>query len=133
MWKEQALEVFVGNAAGLQEAVHAFLDFHIDVSIVDKVVELVVFHDRVGNGRDGDAHVGVIGWWHGCAKVKVFEVANHASHARCGDDTIEKEFCGDYVGGFGADIPEVFNLVAAHGPVYAVWGGFFRPVSADYA
>ena len=50
MRKEQALEVFVGNTAGLREAVHAFLHFHIDVSVVDKVVELVVFHDRVGNG-----------------------------------------------------------------------------------
>ncbi len=45
MGKEQALEVFVGNAASLWEAVHAFLDFDIDVAIVDKVMELVVVHD----------------------------------------------------------------------------------------
>ena len=50
MGKEQALEVFIGNAASLWEAIRAFPDFHIDMSIVDKVMELVVFHDRVGNG-----------------------------------------------------------------------------------
>ncbi len=106
MGKEQVLEVFIGNAAGLRETVHAFADFHIDVVIVDKVVELVVFHDLVGNGQDGDAHVGVIGRWHGCAKVKVFEVTHHALRAWCGDDAIEKEFRSDYVGSLGADIPK---------------------------
>jgi len=48
--KEQALEVFVGNASGLREAIHAFPDFHIDVAIVDKVMEFIVFHDQVRNG-----------------------------------------------------------------------------------
>jgi len=48
--KEQVLEVFVGDASSLREDIHAFPDFHIDVAIVDKVVEFVVFHDRVGNG-----------------------------------------------------------------------------------
>lgn len=133
MGKEQALEVFIGNAAGLWEAVHAFPDFHIYVSVADKVVEIVVVHDCVGNGRDRDAHVGVISWWHGCAKVKIFEVAYQALRTRCGDDAVEKQFCSDYVSCFGADIPEVFNLVAAHSPADAVWVGFFRPVSADYA
>ncbi len=133
MGKEQALEVFVGSAAGLWEAIHAFPDYHIDVSIVDKVMELVVVHDQVGNGQDGDAHVGVIGQWHGCAKVKVFEVAHHALHAQCGNDAIEKEFCGNYVSGFGADIPKVFNPVATHGPAYIVWVGFFRSVGTDNA
>ncbi len=50
MGKEQALEVFIGEASNLWEAVHAFPDFHIDVAIVDKVVEFVMIHDRVGNG-----------------------------------------------------------------------------------
>jgi len=45
MGKEEALEVFVGDAAGLWEAIHAFSDFHIDMAIVDKVMELVVVHD----------------------------------------------------------------------------------------
>jgi len=53
--------------------------------------------------------------------------------AQCGDDAIEKEFHGDYVSCFGADIPKVFDLVATHSPADAVWVGFFRPVSADYA
>ncbi len=133
MGKEQALEVFVGDVAGLREAIHVLSDFHIDVSIVDKVVELVVFHDRVGNGQDGDVHVGIIGQWHGCAEVKVFEVTHHASCTWCGDDAIEKEFCGDDVSSFGADIPKIFDLVATHGPAYVVGVGFFRPVSAYYA
>ncbi len=114
MGKEQALEVFIGNAAGLWEAIHAFPDFHIYVSVADKVVEIVVVHDCVGNGRDRDAHVGVISWWHGCAKVKIFEVAYQALRTRCGDDAVEKQFCSDYVSCFGADIPEVFNLVGRY-------------------
>jgi len=48
--KEQVLEVFVGDASSLREDIHAFPDFHIDVAIVDKVVEFVVFHDGIGNG-----------------------------------------------------------------------------------
>jgi len=66
------------------------------------------------------------------SKVKVFEVAHHASRARCGDDAVEKEFCCDYVSCFGADVPEVFDPVTTHSPADAVGVGFFRPVSADY-
>ena len=63
---------------------------------------------------------------------KIFEVAYQALRTRCGDDAVEKQFCSDYVSCFGADIPKVFNLVAAHSPADAVWVGFFRPVSTDY-
>ncbi len=76
-------------------------------------------------------HVGIIGQWHGCAEVKIFEVAHHAARTRCGDDAIEKELCCDYVSGLGADIPEIFNPVTAHSPADAVGVGFFRPMSAD--
>ncbi len=42
--------MFVSKASSLREAIHAFPDFHIDMAIVDKVVELVMVHDHVGNG-----------------------------------------------------------------------------------
>jgi len=69
-------------------------------------------------------HVSVIGWWRGCAKVKIFKVTNHALCARCGDDAIEEEFCSDDISSFGADVSKVFDPIAAHSPLDMVWVGF---------
>jgi len=50
MWQKEFLEVVIGNATGLREAVHAFANFHIDVPIVDEVMKVVVLHDCLGDG-----------------------------------------------------------------------------------
>ena len=50
-------EAFMGDDAGLGEAVHAFADFDHDGAVVDEVVEFILFHDDVGNGAGWDAHV----------------------------------------------------------------------------
>ncbi len=130
---EQALEVVISEASGLWEAIHAFPDFHIDMAIVDKVMEIVMVHDCVGNGGDVDVHVSIISGWHGCAEVKIFKITDQASRAWCGDDAIEKEFCSDDIGSFGADVTTVFDPIAAHSPLDAVWVGFFRPVCTNNA
>ncbi len=42
--QKEFLKVVIGDAAGLREAVHAFANFHIDVTIVDEVMKVVVLH-----------------------------------------------------------------------------------------
>ena len=89
MWEEQLLEVIIGNAASLGKAVHTLADFHIDMAFVDETVELVMVHDLCGDGRHGDAHIGIVMRLHGCAEVEIFEVAHHALPIWDGEDTVE--------------------------------------------
>ena len=60
MWQKEFLEVVIGDATSLREAVHAFANFHIYVTIVDEVMEVVVLHDCFGDGRHRDAHVCIV-------------------------------------------------------------------------
>jgi len=89
MGEEQLLKMIVGNAASLGKAIHTLADLHINVAFVDEIVELVMVHDLRGDGGHGDAHVGIVSWLHGGAKIEVFEVAHHASAVRDGEDTVE--------------------------------------------
>jgi len=61
------LELIVGKLACLWEAVHAALDFHVDMAIVDKCMQLVVVHDVRREDSNRDEHVSVISGWHGSA------------------------------------------------------------------
>jgi len=105
-------------------------DFHVDVTVVDKVMQFVVIHDCWGNNSDWDAHVGIVSGLHGCAKVEILEVAHHAPRAGGGDNAVEEEFGGDDVGSLGADIAQVFNAVTTNGPPDAMRHGFFRSMGA---
>ena len=53
MWQKEFLEVVIGNVTGLREAVHAFANFHIDVTIVDEVMEVVVLMMASGMADTG--------------------------------------------------------------------------------
>jgi len=58
----------IGKFAGLRQAIHALVDFDIDMTLVDERMELVVFNDLVRQDSHGDAHVGIICGQHGVPK-----------------------------------------------------------------
>ena len=49
-------ETVGGNLSGVWGSVHALANFHIDVVLVDFVLELILLHDGCWNILDGDAH-----------------------------------------------------------------------------
>jgi len=109
------------------------VDFHIDVAIVDEGMEIVVGHDIWGYGTNGDAHVSIVAWLHGCAKVEILDVAHHAARASGGHNTVKEELSSDEVSGFGADIASIFHMVTTDSPADMMGQGFFGPMCADNA
>ncbi len=103
------------------------------MTIVNEVMKVVVLHDCLRDGRHRDAHVCVVFGLHWCAQIKVLEVTHHAACTCCGEDTVEEELGGHDISCFGADVPEVLNAVATHGPSHAVRVGFFGLVGTDDA
>jgi len=73
----------IGKFASLGQAIHAPSDFHTYMAFVDDGVQIVVVHDFGWQDSDGDAHVGIILRWHGCAQVEVLEVTHHAMCPQC--------------------------------------------------
>jgi len=59
------LELVIGDFAGLWQAIHASANFNVNMAMVDKGMEGIVGHDIQWNYGDRDAHVCIIGWWHG--------------------------------------------------------------------
>jgi hypothetical protein len=65
MWFEELGEAVVCEATSLWEAIHAFLNLHVDKAVVDELGELLFVHDGVGDDGDGNAHVGIVLRFHG--------------------------------------------------------------------
>ena len=124
-------EAVVGDAAGLGKAVHAFPNFDVDVSIVDKGGEVVLGHDGVGDDGDWDAHVGVVLGLHRRVQVEILEVAGHEAGVLCGDDAVQDGLDGGEIGRFGADVAVVVDAVAADGEADAVGVAFFGAVGGN--
>jgi len=80
-----------------------------------------------------DAHVHIIGWWHGGTQVKIFEVTHHALGARGGDDAVEEEFGSDDIGCFGANITSIFDTITTNSPMDAIWDQFFGAMCTNNA
>jgi hypothetical protein len=70
-----SFELIIGENAGLFEAVHAFADFKIDISLGIEEVrgESIFFKDFVGNIPAMDSHV--LKKFHVRAEEEIFEVA----------------------------------------------------------
>jgi len=122
---QELLELSIGQQTNLGGAIHAALDFDVNMAVVDQGMEVVVVHDIIGEHGNRDVHVGVVLGLHGGAQIKVFEVTHHASCIGHGDDTVEKDLDSGEVCCFGADIASVINAVATHGPPDAMWDVLF--------
>jgi len=55
--------------------IHATLDFHIDMAIVDEPMQVAMVHDVRGENCHRDVHVGIVQGQNWGAQIKVFEVA----------------------------------------------------------
>ena len=108
---ETFAEGIVGNASSLFETVHATADSDIHVTIVDFVVEVVVFHDAFRNDVGGNAHVLLAG--ETSAEEEIFEVDAHGTTTIGGDDVVRHDLGGDEIGRFGGSGTIVGKTIAA--------------------
>ncbi len=81
------LEFVVGNAASLLEAWHAFSDFNVNVAVGDKVKQVVLVDDFLGNELQRELHVFVA--LHRCAIVEIFYIQYHVFGVRSRDGAVE--------------------------------------------
>jgi len=105
------------------------VDFH--VAIIKEGMEIVVGHDIWGYVTNGDAHVRIVAWLHGCAKVEILDVTHHAAPASGGNNTVEEELSSDEVSSFGADIAGIFHMVTTNSPLDMMGHGLFGPMCTD--
>ncbi len=71
MGLEEFSELFIGQTAGLGEAIHPFADLGVDVAVDDFSLKLVEIDDFLGEERERDANVG--GYIQFAAEVKSFK------------------------------------------------------------
>jgi len=76
----------IGNLAGLWEAIHPTANFDVDMTIVDKWVEIVVLHDVRRKDCNWDVHVGIVGGCMGVPKYK--SLRSPIMHLALGVDTM---------------------------------------------
>ncbi len=65
-------------------------DLHVNMTIVDEGMEVVMVHDIGRNNGDQNVHVSVIGGLHGGAQIEVFDVTHHAAATRHGYNTVKE-------------------------------------------
>ena len=105
-------KAFVCKLSGLQETVHAFADLNEDMFIVDEAGQLVLFHDAIGNGPDGDAHVFVM--VHGSVEIEVEDVNAAVGGIISGEGAVDDELGSGHVSCGCTDISRVVNEIATN-------------------
>ena len=104
-------EVVICEFAGLWEAVHALLDFAVDVAVVDFVVQFVEVEDPFG--EDAYGYADIFGLWEDGFKVEVFEVNGGKAGSRRADGAVEEDLDGANISGFGSFVAKVDDSVSA--------------------
>ena len=75
---EELDETIIGEAPGLGQAVYALSNLDVDMTVVNKLGEVILEHDGIGNNTDWDSHVGVVVLLvHRCFQVEVLQVGGH--------------------------------------------------------
>ncbi len=69
------------------QSIHSFVDFDVDVVLVNKRYEVVIVDDFLGNKFDGDAHVFRV--FERRVEVEFFYADGHKVCSRFGDDAIK--------------------------------------------
>ena len=93
--------------------------------------EIILTHNGFRDDGDGDTHILI--FVHGRFKVKIFQIGGHELGVGRGNDAVEKDFDGGEIGGSGADISVVDDLVSADGETDAAGIGFFGTKGSDDA
>ena len=125
------LEAFVGDDAGLGEAVHPFPNLDEYTIVGDQVGELVLYHNIRWNVSSGDPHV--LETFHRIIKVKIFNIEGCKLGVGRGQDAIKEEFGGGQVGGFCGDRTRKHDTVAAAGEPDPFLFRFVRFQFGDHA
>jgi hypothetical protein len=133
MWGKERNKLVIGKAASLRKTIHAFLDLHIEETIVDEGCQVVFDHDFGGDVLDSNAHVGILVGGHWGVEVEIGDVPIHVACSGGGDDTVEVAFDGGEVGSLGADFTGVDDVVATNGDTDSAWVGFFGAPGTDNA
>ena len=112
----------IGDAAGLGKAVHAFVDFNIDIAFVDKGGKVVLLKDGLWDQGDREHHV--FGTIEVGVQVEILNVHGHKQGVGSGNDAVKDEFGGGKASGFGAGIARVVDEIATDGPSDTLGLGF---------
>jgi hypothetical protein len=114
LFEQSLFEEWIGNDAGLGEAVHAFSTFDIETSVVvDQVPEVAFDDDLVRDDLESEAHVFRIS--HRSVEVVVGQVNAEEHGAWCADGGVDEEFGGEKVCSGGALVAgRVDEITADH-------------------
>ena len=97
------------------------------MSLVNKRVGILFFHDGVGDLIDRGAHVFIV--VKGFAKIEFFYIVSHKSGTRCWDCVVEEAFYWDKIHIFSAELDGVVDEGAANSPLdelFIILGGFLQ-------
>lgn len=92
------------------------------MAVVDKRLELVMFHDGGRNVLDGDAHVFVTR--HRSVEVEVLDVDRHELGVLGGENAVGMHFDGGKISGGCVGFAVIFNAVAADSEADSTLFGF---------
>ena len=87
---EERNELIVGKATGLWEAVHTAADLHVDITVVEQGIEVVLFDDGSGKHPDWGSHILIA--IHGCAEIEVLEIDAEKASFRSRQNAVEEQF-----------------------------------------
>ena len=82
-----SFEPVIGDAAGLFEAGHDFLDLEVNPAVRTECAEVVLFENFVRDTGQHKFHVLVAG--HGGAIVKILDIQGHEAVTRSGDGAVK--------------------------------------------
>ena len=109
-------ELIVSNDARLREAVHASTDFDVCVAVSYEVEDIVLVDYFLWDLVDGNAHVFIFGEiFHWCTKVEVFNAHASGFGIVGGDEGVEDELGGGYIGGACAFVAVKVDEIASDG------------------
>ncbi len=100
-------EQLICNDAGLWEAIHASLNFDINVTVVDESGEVVFIDHFLRDDGSWESHVLVSSHWR--AEIEFLYITNLVFFIWRGYRTVDDEFCRRGVGSWRADISRVVN------------------------
>ena len=131
MWCKELDKLVVRNFAGLGQSIHAPLNADVDIIVNGNVKQVVEVNDGLGEVSEMAPHVLKVLEW--CTKVEVFNVNASTLGARGGQDAVEEYFGGGKVGGFGTDVANEIDAVAAHSDTDTMGLLLLRAIGGDNA
>ena len=113
----------------MARCVHAFANFHHNVTVMDERSKVVLREDNVRNRSERDAHVFIAR--HRRVQVKIRDVYRHVLRVECGNNTVEMALDGGDIDSGRANVVRIIYFVTTTGKANTVLFGFVRFFSCN--